>query len=64
MARNIHQRLSNFINRLLSLLQALHDKRRRNYKIGHGEVFLRESSPRTLSKCLEDISDGVYCYLT
>ena len=32
-------------------------------RVGHGEVFLKESSPRILSKCLEDISDGVYCYL-
>ena len=32
--------------------------------IGHGEVFLKESYPRILSKCLEDISDRVDCYLT
>ena len=33
-------------------------------RIGHGEVFLKESSCLILSKCLEDISDGVYCYST
>ena len=33
-------------------------------RIGHGEVFLKESYLRILWKCLEDISDGVYCYLT
>ena len=33
-------------------------------RIGHGEVFLKESSLRILSKCLEGISDGVSCYLT
>ena len=33
-------------------------------RIGHGEVFLKESELRILSKCLEDINDGVYCYLT
>ena len=33
-------------------------------RIDHGEVFLKESEPRILSKRLEDISDGVYCYLT
>ena len=33
-------------------------------RIGHGEVFLTESKLRIFSKCLEDISGGVYCYLT
>ena len=33
-------------------------------RIVHGEVFLKESYLRILSKCLEDISDGVHCYLT
>ena len=33
-------------------------------RIGHGEVFLKESQFRILSKCWKDISDGVYCYLT
>ena len=32
-------------------------------RIGHWEAFLKESSLRILSKCLEDVSDGVYCYL-
>ena len=32
-------------------------------RIGHGKVFLKESQLRVLSKCLEDVSDGVYCYL-
>ena len=32
-------------------------------RIGHGEVFLKEIWPRILSKCLEDISDGVLLLL-
>ena len=33
-------------------------------RIGHGEVFLKESLLRTFSKCLEDISDGVEFTIT
>ena len=33
-------------------------------RIDHGEAFLNKSELRILSKCLEGISDRVYCYLT
>ena len=33
-------------------------------RIGHGEVFLKESYLGILSKWLEDVSDVVYYYLT
>ena len=41
MTRNIHQRLSNFTTRLLSLLHNISGDA--TIRIGHGEVFLKES---------------------
>ena len=33
-------------------------------RIGHEEVFLKESYLNILLKCLENTNDGVYHYLT
>ena len=63
MARNIHQRLSKFTKRLLSLLQVLHDKLEAKESVME-KYSLKRANPEFYRDFLEDISDGVCCYST